>query len=416
MQARLQEIQEFKTIRQASENLCLSLEIEDYIIQTANEASPVKWNLAHVTWFYETFILIPYMQNYKVFHPQFAYLFNSYYTQVGEFFPRSQRGLLSRPTVKEVYVYRAYVDEQMQQLLQTANPEHWPEIQRRLAIGLQHEQQHQELLLTDLKYNLALNPLRPAYRTDLPIPASTNYSKLNWLTFAADLYSIGHDGLGFAYDNESPRHQVWLNEFKLANRLITNAEYLDFIADNGYQRAEFWLSDGWTTVQQQAWTAPLYWEQHDNQWYYMTLGGMREIDLQAPVCHVSYYEANAFAAWAGKRLPLEAEWEIAAKNLPLQGNFRDNDFLQPIAANNTSELTQMYGDVWEWTQSPYIAYPGYKAQAGALGEYNGKFMCNQMVLRGGSCITPNGHIRATYRNFFYPHERWQFKGFRLAAD
>jgi ergothioneine biosynthesis protein EgtB len=414
--SRQQFIPYFRTVRQHSERLCQPLQIEDYVIQTTPEASPAKWHLAHVTWFYETFMLKVFSPNYRDFHPRFRYLFNSYYEQVGEFFPRSQRGLLSRPTVEEVYRYRAYVDEQMAQLIETASEEDWYNIAARLLIGLNHEQQHQELLLTDLKYNLAFNPLRPAYRDDLPTSSHQTAPSLNWFDYAGGLESIGFQCDGFAYDNESPRHQVYIPAFKLASRPVTNGEYLAFIEADGYQRPELWLSDGWSTIHKLGWQAPLYWEKIDGQWWQMTLGGMRPLVMDEPVCHVSYYEADAFATWQEKRLPTEAEWEVAARDLPIQGNLRDRGFLQPIVAEQGESLLQMYGDVWEWTQSPYTPYPGYHPQPGALGEYNGKFMCNQMVLRGGSCVTPNDHIRLTYRNFFYPDERWQFKGFRLAED
>lgn len=412
--SRQEAIYRFKQVRQTSETLCQSLEIEDYVIQTTPEASPVKWNLAHVTWFYETFILKVHAKSYQDFHPQFRFLFNSYYEQVGRYFPRPQRGLLSRPTVKEVYRYRAYVDEQMQQLLTTATDEQWQDIIFRLMIGLNHEQQHQELLLTDLKYNLAFNPLRPAYRDDLKLSQQHDAPALTWFEFAGGLDFIGFEGEGFAFDNESPRHQVFTQPFKLASRLVTNGEFIEFIEDKGYQRPELWLSDGWSTLKQTGWSAPLYWEKIDNVWWQMTLGGMRKVVLAEPVCHISYYEADAFASWQAKRLPSEVEWEIAARTLAMEGNFREQDFLHPIAAPQKEGLLQMFGDVWEWTHTPYTPYPNYRPQTGALGEYNGKFMCNQMVLRGGSCVTPNDHIRVTYRNFFYPHERWQFKGFRLA--
>jgi ergothioneine biosynthesis protein EgtB len=414
--SRSEVLQQFRTVRQDSENLCKPLKIEDYVIQTASQASPAKWHLAHVTWFYETFILTVFAPNYREFHPRFRYLFNSYYEQVGEFFPRPQRGLLSRPTVEEVYRYRNYVDDQMAQLLTTASEAEWSNIITRLIIGLHHEQQHQELLLTDIKYNLAFNPLRPAYREDLPTTPRRTTPQLNWLEYAGGLESIGYEGEGFAYDNEFPRHQVYVPPFRLASRLVTNGEYLEFIEAGGYQRPEWWLSDGWSTIQQEGWQAPLYWEKIDGQWWQMTLGGMRSLITDEPVCHVSYYEADAFSTWKNKRLPTEAEWEVAARDLFIQGNLRDSGFWQPVVAEANQDLLQMYGDVWEWTQSPYIPYPGYCPQPGALGEYNGKFMCNQMVLRGGSCVTPNDHLRTTYRNFFYPHERWQFKGFRLAED
>ncbi len=414
---RLAALQQFRTVRQDSETICTPLQIEDYVIQTTPEASPAKWHLAHVTWFYETFILTDFLPHYQPFHPRFRYLFNSYYEQVGQFFPRPQRGLLSRPTVAEVYRYRAYVDEQMVQLIETAKAEDWPTIAQRLLIGLHHEQQHQELLLTDLKYNLAFNPLRPPYREDLPTMPNGTAPALNWLEYSGGLDNIGYTGESFAYDNELPRHQVLLSPFRLASRLVTNGEYLEFMEAGGYERPELWLSDGWSTIRKQSWQAPLYWEKIEHQWWQMTLAGMQPLRTEAPVCHVSYYEANAFATWKNQRLPSEAEWEVAVRQLPITGNLRDTGFLHPIvAAGKGDELLQMYGDVWEWTQSPYSPYPGYRPAAGALGEYNGKFMCNQFVLRGGSCVTPANHLRPTYRNFFYPHERWQFKGFRLAED
>lgn len=406
----------FETIRRETEKLCQPLAIEDYVIQTAAEVSPAKWHLAHVSWFYETFILVPYANRYPAFHPLFAYIFNSYYEQVGQFHPRAQRGLLSRPTVEEVYRYRAHVDTHMKQLIETSEAEKWPEIARRLLIGLHHEQQHQELLLTDIKHNFATNPLNPAYRSDLPEPTIHQVTPLSWLNFPEGLQQIGFAEAGFAYDNERPRHPVYVNPFHLASRLVTNEEYLEFVAADGYKRPELWLSDGWRAVHQYHWQAPLYWEKVEGEWSYMTLGGRRPLAMTAPVCHVSYYEAEAFARWAGKRLPTEVEWEVAVQTVPIEGNLRESDFLHPIATDQQAGLSQMYGDVWEWTQSPYTPYPGYHPPAGALGEYNGKFMCNQMVLRGGACVTPISHIRPTYRNFFYPHERWQFKGFRLAGD
>ncbi len=331
--SRQDSVQYFRTVRQDSVHLCQPLQIEDYVIQTTPEASPVKWHLAHVTWFYETFILTVFSDDYREFHPRFRYLFNSYYEQVGEFFPRSQRGLLSRPTVEEVYRYRAYVDEQMAQLIESASEEKWSTIAARLVIGLNHEQQHQELLLTDLKYNLAFNPLRPAYRDDLPTPSRRTAPSLNWFDYSGGLESIGYQGDGFAYDNESPRHQVYVRPFRLASRLVTNGEYLAFIEADGYKRSELWLSDGWSTIHKLGWQAPLYWEKVDGQWWQMTLGGMRPLVADEPVCHVSYYEADAFASWQEKRLPSEAEWEVAARDLPVKGHLRDSGFLQPIVAD-----------------------------------------------------------------------------------
>jgi ergothioneine biosynthesis protein EgtB len=405
----------FHRIRKDSELLCAPLELEDYSIQTMPEVSPPKWHLAHTSWFFETMLLKPYLADYREYNAKFSELFNSYYDTIGAYHPRVQRGLLSRPTVKQVYRYRAHVDEHINTLLSQANHPQWPEITRRMIIGVNHEQQHQELMLTDIKHIFAYNPLRPEYRELQPAQGSA--VKLNWVRFAGGLHSIGFDGEGFAYDNEGPRHKVYLNDYYLASRPVTNAEFMEFIDDGGYQQPDYWLSDAWQKILQQHWQAPLYWEQRDGQWWYMTLSGMQPVNKHAPVCHVSYYEAAAYARWAGARLPNEAEWENAATELPAMGNFREKDWLQPAPPTTDSEnLLQMFGDVWELTQSPYTPYPGYNAEAGPLGEYNGKFMSSQMVLRGGSCVTPLDHIRPTYRNFFYPAERWQFSGFRLAKD
>lgn len=413
-------------VRQLSETLCAPLAIEDYGIQSMPDVSPPKWHLAHTTWFFETFLLVPFLPGYTVFHPQFGYLFNSYYEAVGARHPRPERGLLSRPTVDEVYRYRAYVDAAMECLLQEAGDR--PPVQERTVLGCHHEQQHQELLLTDLKHILAINPLRPAYRDDWPTASQTAAPQQEqWLDYPGNVYQIGVAAAaasdadpalsfsGFSFDNESPRHSVYLNDFWLASRLVTNGDYLDFIADGGYQKPEYWLAEGWGMVQAEGWNAPLYWEQIDGAWQIMTLGGMRPLNLDEPVCHVSYFEADAYAAWAGKRLPTEAEWEVAAAALPRQGNLLEQGHLHPVPAAGAGRPEQLFGDVWEWTQSAYLPYPGFKAASGAIGEYNGKFMCNQMVLRGGSCVTPPGHIRATYRNFFPPSARWQFSGIRLAA-
>ena len=408
----------YQRVRRASEAICAPLAIEDYVIQTAPEASPAKWHLAHVSWFFETFILTAFGQGYPVFHPRYRYLFNSYYDQVsGGYFPRAQRGLLARPTVDEICAYRRHVDKHMATLIGNPSPGPWSEIARRLEIGLHHEQQHQELLLTDIKYNFAFNPLRPAYRTDLVAAAAGRAAPpSSWVEFAGGVAVIGHDGAGFAFDNEAPRHEVLLRPFRLASRPVTNGEFLEFVGNGGYQNPVYWLSDGWKTVQQQDWQAPLYWEKVDEEWQVPTLGGMRSLDPAEPVTHLSYYEAEAYATWAGERLPTEAEWEHAAGGLAPTGNFVESDRLHPAPAAPGQGLQQMYGDVWEWTASGYLPYPGYRPAEGALGEYNGKFMCNQMVLRGGSCVTPGDHIRASYRNFFYPHERWQFTGLRLAED
>lgn len=401
----------YRSVRQVSEQICQPLTIEDYIIQSMPDVSPPKWHLAHTTWFFETFLLVPNLPGYEVFHPKFGYLFNSYYEAVGARFPRPQRGLISRPTVEEVYRYRAYVDQAMESLLQSLED---PKLESLLLLGLHHEQQHQELLLTDIKYNLAINPLRPAYRSDLPLPSEPILSKEQWLDYPGGVYAIGYEGDDFAFDNESPRHSVYLQDYWLSSKLVTNGEYLEFIQSGGYEKPEYWLSEGWATVQTAQWQAPLYWEQIDGAWWVMTLAGMRPLNEDEPVCHVSFYEADAFAHWVGKRLPTEAEWEVAAAQVPRQGNFYENGRLHPAAAMGATRPDQLFGDVWEWTQSAYLPYPGFQVAPGAVGEYNGKFMCNQMVLRGGSCVTSHSHLRSSYRNFFPPSARWQFSGIRLA--
>jgi ergothioneine biosynthesis protein EgtB len=402
----------YQQTRQISEKICQPLEIEDYTIQSMPDVSPPKWHLAHTTWFFETFLLLPYLPEYQVFDPQFGYLFNSYYEAIGARHPRHQRGILSRPTVAEVYQYRAYVDRAMTTLLSKI-PED-PNLAHLVTLGLHHEQQHQELLLTDIKHILALNPLHPVYRDDLQAKLETTDSTFGWLEYPCGLYSIGHTGSQFAFDNESPRHQVYLQDYKLGNRLVTNGEYLEFVQAGGYQESKYWLAEGWATVQTQQWQAPLYWESIDRKWWVMTLGGLQQLNHNEPVCHVSFYEADAYATWKGKRLPTEAEWEIATVNIIPTGNFLDSDRLHPAATNDAHY--QFFGDVWEWTQSAYLPYPGFQIADGAIGEYNGKFMCNQIVLRGGSCVTSIDHLRPTYRNFFPPSTRWQFSGIRLASD
>ncbi len=404
---------QYSAIRQLSETLCSPLEIEDYGIQSMADVSPPKWHLAHTTWFFETFLLCPFLKNYDVFHPKYSYLFNSYYEAVGSRHPRAQRGLLSRPTVAEVYQYRAYVDEAMRSLFSSVALS--PEISALITLGLHHEQQHQELLLTDIKHIFATNPLRPAYRSAASkIALAPPTPALHFVEFSGGLQTIGHQQSGFAFDNESPAHRVYLQDFALASRLVTNGEYLEFIEASGYEKPEYWLSEGWVTVQTQQWNAPLYWEQIDGQWWEMTLMGMQPLNLAQPVCHVSLFEADAFANWCDRRLPTEAEWEIAAVRMPVAGNLLECDRLHPQPVTGSQPIEQIYGDVWEWTQSAYHPYPGFRPAAGAVGEYNGKFMCNQTVLRGGSCAPPPGHIRASYRNFFPAGTRWQFSGIRLA--
>lgn len=410
---------QYRQVRQLSETLCAPLASEDYVIQTIPDVSPPKWHLAHTSWFFENFILLPRLKGYQSFHPAYGYLFNSYYETVGQFWPRPQRGLLSRPTVAEIYEYRRHVDAAMERLVEQLNAKDWSALAPLIELGLHHEQQHQELLLTDLKHIFATNPLRPAYQEIDPaeFQEAGSVGGLEWQEFEGGLHPIGHEGQGFAYDNEGPRHPVYLRRFRLALRLITNGEYLAFMAAGGYQEPRYWLSDGWGAVRQQGWQAPLYWEQREDSWWHMTLNGMRPVQEDAPVCHLSYFEADAFACWAGYRLPTEAEWEVAAQRLPCEGNFLDSGILHPLPASSAKQsLVQMFGDVWEWTKSPYTPYPGYRPPAGAVGEYNGKFMCNQMVLRGGSCISSRDHLRASYRNFFPPDARWQCTGLRLADD
>ncbi|EIC23052.1 ergothioneine biosynthesis protein EgtB [Thiorhodovibrio frisius] len=411
---RQQLAQRYLQVRAFSEQLCEPLAIEDYGLQTAVEASPPKWHIAHVSWFFENFLLRPLLPGYQVFHSRFDHLFNSYYEQTESgFWPRAKRGLLSRPTVAEVYDYRKHVDHGMQRLIQECDGEDWRLAQERILIGLNHEQQHQELLLTDIKHHLAFNPLRPAYRSDLDTSAPEQAVPLTFTAIEGGMTELGATGAGFAYDNEHPRHPTWLAPYRLADRLVTNGEYLEFIADGAYANPAIWLSDAWAVIRQQGWQAPLYWEQIDGSWHEMTLAGLIPLQPALPVCHLSYFEAEAYARWAGKRLPSEAEWEHAAAQRPIEGLFVDSGRLHPRAAS-VGELSQLYGDCWEWTGSAYLPYPGYRPAAGAIGEYNGKFMCNQMVLRGGSCATSRDHLRPSYRNFCYPHERWQFSGLRLA--
>lgn len=409
---------QYRQVRTFTEELCAPLETEDYVVQSMTDVSPAKWHLAHVTWFFDTLFLAAALPNYQPLHPRYAYLFNSYYITLGERHCRPKRGLISRPTVAETYQYRQHVDQQVLNCLDRASTtqlEEWTPI---IVLGLNHEQQHQELMVTDLKHVFSVNPLRPAYR-DLPHTPAASPPPLEWIRFAEGIYQIGHTGAGFGYDNEFPQHRELVPAFQIGSRPVTNGEYLAFMEDTGYQRPDLWLSDGLATVQDQGWNAPFYWEQHDGRWYEMTLGGLRELDPAQPVCHVSYYEAQAYARWAGARLPTEAEWEVAAANVPIAGNFVDHTQFHPMALAPDAErgqLHQMFGDVWEWTQSAYLPYPGYQPLPGAVGEYNGKFMCNQMVMRGGACSTSLSHIRRTYRNFFYPDMRWQFMGIRLAKE
>ena len=414
----------YQAVRAATSALADGLSAEDCALQSMPDASPVKWHLAHTTWFFETFVLEPLVRGFAPFHPSFRYLYNSYYNAIGEQFSRAQRGLVSRPSLDDIRNYRAHVDAGVSALL--AGPPLDADTLALVELGVQHEQQHQELILTDFKHLLSLNPLAPAYRGGALGPQAATLP-ISWTSFDAGTVAVGHDGMGFAYDNELPRHKQHVASFELADRPVTNGEYLEFIADGGYQRPELWLSEGWTVVATQRWKTPAYWRQSDggdggNSEF--TLKGLCPLDAAPPVTHVSHFEADAYARWAGARLPTEFEWEVAAaKRLPHgnngdqgnHGNFVESGELHP-RASAAGQLASLYGDVWEWTSSSYAPYPGYRAAPGAVGEYNGKFMSNQYVLRGGSCATPQSHIRATDRNFFPSGARWQFSGIRLARD
>lgn len=409
-------VEQYQQVRRFSEKISEPLAVEDYVIQSMPDVSPTKWHLAHVTWFWETFLLSAAQPDYRSPRPEYAYLFNSYYNSLGKRHSRPRRGLISRPTVKETYEYRHYVDEEVLQFLSRIDEEQLSNLTPIISLGLNHEQQHQELMLTDIKHVFSCNPLHPVYQAR-EIRPSGNVPPLRWSSYPEGINWIGFQGEVFSFDNEGPRHREFLEAFQIGSRLITNGEYLEFIKAGGYTNPLLWLSDGWNAVQQEGWDAPLYWENHDGSWYQMTLSGLREVDPAEPVCHVSFYEADAFARWADARLPTEAEWEIAARDTSIEGNFVGQGLYHPapLSSSHASEQpAQMYGDVWEWTQSPYSPYPGYKPASGAVGEYNGKFMCNQMVLRGGSCATSISHMRPTYRNFFPPDARWQFMGIRLA--
>ena len=409
----------YLAVRAVTEELCEPLEPDDLLLQSMPDASPVKWHLAHTTWFFENFVLARAIPGYRPFHPQFNFLFNSYYNAAGPRWPRPERALLSRPTVEEVFQYRIYVDERMLHLLESDRLDPADPFIETIILGLNHEQQHQELILTDLKHPWSLNPLRPVYSAPLPEVEAAQSPPTGWLAIEAGLATIGHGGNGFAFDNETPQHRTWLAGCRIAKRLVTCGEYLAFMADRGYQRPEFWLSDGWLVREERQWSAPLYWQQEGPDWWTFTLNGYRPVNPAEPICHVSYYEADAFARWAGARLPTEAEWEVAAESSDLTGHFAEAGRFSPASApveGDRGPLVQLYGDVWQWTASPYLGYPGYQPTAGALGEYNGKFMCNQLVLRGASCATPHSHARRTYRNFFPADARWQFSGVRLAED
>jgi ergothioneine biosynthesis protein EgtB len=401
-------VADYSRIREATLALTAPLSAEDCAIQSMPDASPAKWHLAHTTWFFETFVLVPHVPGYRAFDPAFGYLFNSYYNAIGDRHPRPERGMLSRPSLDKVLAFRRHVDE----ALLAANDLPTALIE----LGLQHEQQHQELILTDIKHLLSRNPLKPAYQKQWPLTPIRARSR-RWVGFAGGLHEIGHAGTGFAFDNEAPRHRVWLEDFEVASHPVTHGDFLEFIEDRGYQRPELWLSAGWDLVRARGWEAPEYWLRRDGCWHTFTLHGEVPVDRNTPICHVSFFEAEAFARWAGARLPTEAEWEIAAQGAAAEGNFVESGALHPLALREDPQpgtLAQAFGDVWEWTRSDYGPYPGFRPAAGAVGEYNGKFMCGQYVLRGGSCATPASHIRATYRNFFPPDARWQFSGLRLA--
>jgi ergothioneine biosynthesis protein EgtB len=413
----------YRAVRAESEALAAPLTPEDCALQSMPDASPVKWHLAHTTWFFETFVLAELDAHYTSFDPGFRVLFNSYYNSVGEQYPRPARGLLSRPSLGEVLAYRGHVDRAMQAVLAAGLPAESAGI---VELGLHHEQQHQELLLTDVKHLFAQNPRLPVYRPTWPLTAVQPAAR-EWIAYAGGLESFGHrdraatalELAAFAFDNEGPQHQAFLAPFLLASHPVTNGDFIAFIADGGYRRPDLWLALGWDAVQREGWSAPLYWRQEDKRWQTFTLHGAADLDPHAPVTHVSFFEADAYARWAEARLPTEYEWELAARDLPRAGNFVESGALHPLATRERGMPglpQQMYGDVWEWTQSAYLPYPGFQPGPGAIGEYNGKFMASQMVLRGGSCVTPQAHIRATYRNFFPLAARWQFSGLRLARD
>ena len=400
----------FRQVRGRTTELCADLSAEDLQLQSMPDTSPGKWHLAHTTWFFEQFVLGR-DSNYRPHDPAWNYLFNSYYQSVGPMHARPRRGMLSRPSLDEVRDYRQHIDDAVLALLERTDD---AELAGLVELGLQHEQQHQELLLTDIKHAFWCNPLQPAYRAPIRLAAESKGVPLRFVEGREGIVEIGHRGEGFAFDNETPRHRALLHPHGLANRLVTNAEYLVFVREGGYREPGLWLSDGWATVQREGWQHPLYWQ--DDLASEFTLAGARALESHEPVCHLSYYEAEAFARWAGARLPTEFEWESAAQDVAIRGNLQDDGRYQPQAAGADDGLLQLYGDVWEWTASPYVSYPGFRPLPGSLGEYNGKFMCGQQVLRGGSCVTPRDHLRASYRNFFPPHARWQFAGLRLGQD
>jgi ergothioneine biosynthesis protein EgtB len=409
-------IDRYRFVRNWTEELAAPLSPEDQVVQSMADASPTKWHRAHTTWLFETVLLKPYLAGYQEHDPAYAFLYNSYYEGIGPRFTRPDRGLLSRPSGDQIRKYRNDVDASMETLIAELDDSKWDAFTALLDLGLNHEQQHQELLLTDIKHLLSRNPTFPAYRDDLPVADSGENPPLEWNDFEGGVVEIGHGGGEFAFDCEAPRHKVYQDPFRLASHLVTNGEYLAFMEDGGYSDYRHWLWLGRSAVAEGGWESPLYWLKTDDGWQEFGLGGLRPLNLSAPVAHVSFLEADAYARWAGHRLPTEAEWELAAAPLPPAGNLLESGNLHPVPNQGSGPLDQMFGDVWEWTQSPFVPYPGFRPIEGAVAEYNGKFMASQLVLRGGSCVTPPGHIRATYRNFFYPPDRWQFSGFRLASD
>jgi len=405
-------LEKYLSVRRRSESICSPLTPEDHVVQPIVDVSPPKWHLGHTTWFFEAFILCDHLPGYEVFHPEFAYLFNSYYESKGDRMVRTNRGNMTRPSVREVLAYRTYVDSHIEKFLENGTSE---SLEKILILGLQHEEQHQELLMYDIKYILGNNPLFPVYRQSAESGAHAVAGPVNWLEIPEGTYDIGFEGEGFSFDNEHGRHKVFLHASALADRLVTNAEYLAFMQDGGYEDFRYWLSDGWDWVNNQQVSAPFHWHRDGADWKSFSLnGGLNELNPEAPVSHISYYEAAAYAKWSGHELPTEFQWEVAAGlyGNPESGNLLENDLLEALPASPGNH--QFYGDLWEWTSSAYLPYPYYKAPEGALGEYNGKFMVNQMVLRGGSCATPKDHIRKTYRNFFHAPLRWMFSGIRLA--
>lgn len=405
----------YASVRAQTRRLCDPLQTEDFVVSSMPDVSPTKWHLAHTSWFFETFVLATHDAAYRSPDPRYAFLFNSYYVQAGERHCRAQRGLVTRPTVEQVFEYRRHVDDAMHRLIDRLADDARHPAHALIVLGLHHEQQHQELLLQDIKHVFWTNPMRPVYWERVVEPARSP-APLAWHRVDEGVYRVGHEGPGFAYDNESPAHREFVESFRLASRLVTNGEYLAFIEDGGYGRPDLWLSAGLATAQEQRWTAPMYWERGPEGWTEFTLAGTRPLVLDEPVCHVSYYEADAFARWAGHRLPTEAEWEVGARGVPMHGTYVESGRHHPApASRDGAPLQQLYGDVWQWTSSPYIAYPGFAPAAGAIGEYNGKWMADQWVLRGASCATPASHARPTYRNFFPSDARWQFGGIRLAS-